>query len=112
MAVNRTVLPRKGIIQPKHGDNYEADLDANWQLIDDNMMGKADAIELGLAPSTPGNFTVAHGLDHEPFNVSIVMTSGGAIWFQTEGDGSLKKDASNLYLVASDGGITGRALIW
>jgi len=34
MAIIRTVLPRKGIIQPKHGDNYEADLDTNWQLID------------------------------------------------------------------------------
>ena len=27
MAIVRTVLPRKGIIQPRHGDSYEADLD-------------------------------------------------------------------------------------
>jgi hypothetical protein len=34
MAVIRTILPRKGIIQPRHGDNYESDLDHNWQIID------------------------------------------------------------------------------
>jgi hypothetical protein len=42
MAVVRTVLPRKGIIQPKHGDNYEADLDTNWQLIDSLLQDAAD----------------------------------------------------------------------
>ena len=34
------------------------------------------------------------------------MTSGGAIWFQAEGDGPLKKDATNVYLVASAAGVT------
>jgi len=29
MAVVRTVLPRKGIIEPQHGANYETDLDTN-----------------------------------------------------------------------------------
>jgi hypothetical protein len=33
------------------------------------------------------------------------MTSGGAIWYQMP----TKFDATNLYLVASDGGITGIA---
>ncbi len=42
MAVARTVLPRKGIIQPKHGDNYEADLDTNWLLIDSLLQDAAD----------------------------------------------------------------------
>jgi len=42
MAVVRTVLPRKGIIQPRHGDNYEADLDTNWLLIDSLLQDAAD----------------------------------------------------------------------
>ncbi|MBI1940125.1 MAG: hypothetical protein HYS33_01305 [Acidobacteria bacterium] len=42
MAVVRTVLPRKGIIQPRHGDNYEADLDTNWLVIDSLLQDAAD----------------------------------------------------------------------
>lgn len=42
MAVVRTVLPRKGIIQPQHGDNYEADLDANWLVIDSSLQDAGD----------------------------------------------------------------------
>jgi len=42
MAVVRTILPRKGIIQPRHGDNYEADLDTNWQIIDSLLQDAAD----------------------------------------------------------------------
>jgi len=48
MAVVRTVLPRKGIIQPRHGDNYEADLDTNWQIIDSLLQDAAD-VEAALA---------------------------------------------------------------
>jgi hypothetical protein len=42
MAVVRTVLPRKGIIQPKHGDNYEADLDQNWSTLDSLLQDASD----------------------------------------------------------------------
>lgn len=42
MAIVRTVLPRKGIIQPRHGDNYEADLDSNWLLIDSSLQDAAN----------------------------------------------------------------------
>ncbi|HET7842462.1 MAG TPA: hypothetical protein VFM21_12690, partial [Terriglobia bacterium] len=42
MAVVRTVLPRKGIIQPQHGDNYEADLDANWLTLDSLLQDTSD----------------------------------------------------------------------
>ncbi|HUU15308.1 MAG TPA: hypothetical protein VM182_16585 [Terriglobia bacterium] len=42
MAVVRTVLPRKGIIQPRHGDNYETDLDTNWQIIDSLLQDATD----------------------------------------------------------------------
>jgi hypothetical protein len=68
-------------------------------------------IELNLTPTAPGNFTAAHGLSQEPYSVRIEMTSGGNIWFQKNGDGSLKKDATNLYLVASAADITARAFL-
>ena len=40
MAVVRTILPRKGLIEPQHGDNYEADVDTNWQIIDSLLAGR------------------------------------------------------------------------
>jgi hypothetical protein len=52
MAVNRTVLPRKGIIQPRHGDNYETDLDTNWELIDSLLQDAADVQAAVLAAGT------------------------------------------------------------
>jgi hypothetical protein len=52
MAVVRTVLPRKGIIQPRHGDNYEADLDTNWQIIDSLVQDAGDVHAAVLAAGT------------------------------------------------------------
>jgi hypothetical protein len=52
MAIVRTVLPRKDIIQPKHGDNYEADLDPNWELIDSLLQDSADVQSAVLAAGT------------------------------------------------------------
>ncbi len=47
MAVTRTVLPRKGLIQSQHGlTGYEADQDANWLLLDSRVAFTSD---LGLA---------------------------------------------------------------
>lgn len=63
--------------------------------------------EIGLAPSAPGNFTVAHGLGNTPKLVLIQMTSGGSIYFQTT-----RYDATNIYLTASDPAVTGRVLVW
>ncbi len=42
MAVVRTVLPRKGIIEPQHGANYETDLDTNWQILDSLLQDAND----------------------------------------------------------------------
>lgn len=64
--------------------------------------------EVALAPSVPGNFTVAHGLGVTPASAAIQMDSGGQIWFQSP----TRFDATNLYLVASDGSITGRAVLF
>lgn len=221
MAVVRTVLPRKGIIQPQHGDNYEADLDANWLLIDSSLQNAADVQtavtaagtvaawlkdrglsgvisgfglstsatltpglatgvlyaqgnryapitapspgaapanstsylfynsttgfyynltgspsttgdallgqavtsatavtavtqgtkmfgQVSIAPGAPGNLTVQHFLGRTPAGAVIRMTSAGAIWWQNPTD----MDATNLYLVASDSGVTAKVLVW
>jgi hypothetical protein len=43
MAVTRTILPRKGLIQPQHGlTGYEADQDSNWLLLDANVAFLSD----------------------------------------------------------------------
>jgi hypothetical protein len=52
MAIVRTVLPRKGIVQPKHGDNYETDLDQNWQTIDNLLQDAGDVEAAVLAAGT------------------------------------------------------------
>ena len=57
--------------------------------------------------SAPGNFTLPHNLGVIPGSVIFELTSGGAIWFQ-----ALKYDATNLYLVASDAGVSGYAIIF
>jgi hypothetical protein len=64
--------------------------------------------ELALTPGAAGNFTVAHGLSKPPTSVIVRMTSDGAIWLQSP-TGS---DSTNLYLVASDAGVTGVAEVW
>ena len=63
---------------------------------------------VSVAPSTPGNCTVPHLLGRVPLCAIIQMTSGGAIWFQTPSS----YDGANLYLVASDAGLTGRVIVW
>ena len=63
---------------------------------------------IALAPSAPGNFTVAHGLGAAPTSVVITMTSSGGIWLQSP----IGFDATNLYLVASDVGVTGNAALF
>ena len=64
--------------------------------------------QVSLAPSAPGNFMVQHFLGRAPIGVIVRMTSGGAIWFQSPTD----VDATNLYLVASAAGVTGKAIVW
>lgn len=63
---------------------------------------------VALTPGAGGNFTVAHGLGVTPTAVAIRMNSDADIWLQAP----LSYDGVNLYLVASDGGITGEAEIW
>ncbi len=64
--------------------------------------------QVSAAPSAPGNFTLQHFLGRTPVGAAIQMTSAGAIWFQS----ATMYDGTNLYLVASDAGVTARILIW
>lgn len=68
----------------------------------------APSATLSLSPGAPGNFTIAHGQSVAPALVLIQMNSGGAIWLQSP----ISWDALNLYLTASDAGITGKAYLW
>lgn len=52
MAVVRTVLPRKGIIEPQHGSNYELDMDTNWQIIDSLLQDANDVRNAVIAAGT------------------------------------------------------------
>lgn len=52
MAVVRTVLPRKGIIEPQHGSNYELDVDTNWQIIDSLLQDATDVQNAVMAAGT------------------------------------------------------------
>lgn len=66
MAVTRTVLSRKGLIQPQHGlTGYEADQDANWALLDGNVAFVSDLqfADLGVNGIVSGfQMSVASGL--------------------------------------------------
>lgn len=64
--------------------------------------------EIALAPGAAGNFQLAHGLGKTPVAMIIRMTSAGAIWEQSP----TPYDATDIYLVASDAGITGVAEVW
>jgi len=66
-------------------------------------------LQVPFTTSAPGNFTLAHTLGKTPAGAKALMTSsgGGEVWFQ-----STLFDAANLYLVASDAGITGVVQLW
>jgi len=64
--------------------------------------------QLEVAPGAAGNFTLPHLLGRTPVGALIQMTSGGAVWFQS----SKLYDNTNLYLVASDAGVTAKVQIW
>jgi hypothetical protein len=82
------------------------DYDSGWGGAGGGSGTAFSVTEIALAPGAPGNFTVAHGLAAAPAFVLIQMSSGGSIWLQNP----TAFDATNLYLVASDPGITGTAV--
>jgi len=64
--------------------------------------------QIPVAPTAPGNFTVPHLLGRIPLGAHIRMCSPGAIWWQSPTD----MDNLNLYLVASDTGVTAKVQVW
>ena len=62
MAVVRTVLPRKGIIEPQHGSNYELDVDTNWQIIDALLQDANDVQNAVIAAGTVATWLNDAGL--------------------------------------------------
>jgi hypothetical protein len=61
-----------------------------------------------VAPPVPGNFTVPHLLGRTPVGAHIRMTSPGTIHWQSPTD----MDGVNIYLVASDAGVTAKVQVW
>lgn len=71
MAVTRTILPRKSLIQSQHGlTGYEADQDANWALLDANVAFVSDlqfgdlginGVVSGFTPSVSSTLTPGLG---------------------------------------------------
>lgn len=46
MAIIRTVLPRKGLVQPQHGlTGYEQDMDGNMSMLDANVAFMSDLVQ-------------------------------------------------------------------
>ena len=99
---------QSGAVGANAGDALIGTVTASGSAITAAVQATAIAGELALAPSAPGNFTVAHLLGRAPVATGIRMNSGGAIWWQTPTD----IDGTNLYLVASDAGVTAKVQIW
>lgn len=71
-----------------------------------NASQAASTEALQVTAPAGGNFSVPHGLSAAPLWISILMTSGGAIWAQTPAF-----DATNIYLSASDVGVTAQVTV-
>lgn len=97
MAVVRTVLPRKGIIEPQHGSNYEADLDANWTIIDSLLQDSDDVQAAVMAAGTvaawlkdtgvcgvASGFTLSPSANLVPGLSPGVLYGQGSRWAPTE----------------------------
>src|ERR1039458_183596 len=67
----------------------------------------AVSVMVPFTTTQPGPFTLPHSLGVVPGSVIIELTAGGAVWFQIP-----MYDATNLYLVASDAGLTGYAVVF
>jgi hypothetical protein len=70
-----------------------------------NILGPA--VILTAVSATPGNFNIPHGLNAAPSRIEILMISAGSIWAQLP-----SFDESEVYLTASDTGITALILVY
>jgi hypothetical protein len=90
------------------GDAFIGVVAANASQVTAVTQGTSVFGQISVAPAAPGNFTVPHLLGRTPIGAQIRMTSAGAIWWQSPTD----TDAVNLYLVASDAGVTAKVQVW
>jgi len=67
----------------------------------------ASSVTIPFDTIAPGDFILAHNLGIIPSTVIIEYTDGGSIWFQPQ-----RYDSDNLYLIASDAGITGVVIVY
>jgi hypothetical protein len=84
MAVTRTVLPRKGLIQSQHGlTGYEADQDQNWALLDANVAFMSD---LPLTPMQQLGFNgLISGFVLSPSSTLVPGITAGILFAQGVG---------------------------
>jgi hypothetical protein len=64
-----------------------------------------------VTSTASGNFSVAHTLGVTPTYATLSPTSSPGIWFQANGDGSIKMDANYIYLTATDAGLTAQVRV-
>lgn len=67
----------------------------------------ARGVQVPFITTAPGNFALQHGLGTTPITVIKTLTGSGDVWFQSN-----RFDATNLYLVASDTGVTGFFVVY
>lgn len=136
MAVTRTILPRKGLIQSQHGlTGYEADQDANALLLDGNVAFVSDllfgdlginGIVSGFALSMAGSLTpgltagvlYAQGARYAPAAAPAIpaapasstsylfYNSSSGFYWQASAVGASSGDALIGQAVASSGAVT------
>jgi hypothetical protein len=71
------------------------------------ILGGRPDLTIDIPATSAGNFSVAHGMAATPKLALIQMTSAGKIWFQPA-----RYDAVNVYLTASDAGLTAKLLLY
>jgi hypothetical protein len=80
MAIVRTVLPRKGLIQPQHGlTGYENDQDANWAQLDANVVFTSDLTAEAYQPTAGSGLTLNISSGVGFVNGAVATYSGGSL---------------------------------
>lgn len=109
-----TVIAQRGVPPTLVGKWLTAGVPEPWTHWTKIMMVKqTDAVAsavsfravLSVTSPNGGNFTVPHGLPSAPKSVRILMTNAGGIWQ------AAPPDATNVYLAASDTGVTANVTV-
>jgi hypothetical protein len=76
MAIVRTVLGRKGLVQPQNGAVWNADGDANWALLDANYQDAADVNALITAAGIVKNLVSDLGINGVYSGFALAVGAG------------------------------------